>query len=51
MVARLSKKYAARRKVKAIVSGLLPEEFEEVDHLAMRGCEVSAETLRGYGPR
>ena len=38
---------------KHIVSGLFPEEFEEVDRLAGIGCGVGAasETLRGFGLR
>ena len=35
----------------SIVSGLFPKDFEEFDRLASGGCEVSAETPRGYGPR
>ena len=37
----------------SIVTGLLPKDFEEFDRLTMGlgVCEVSAENLRGYGPR
>ena len=35
----------------SIVSKLLLTDFEEFDRMAMGECEVSAETLRGHGPR
>ena len=54
MVVRLWKKYAARRKVNTLprVSGLFPEEFEEVDRLAMgedvqQAQKLSVDATRG----